>query len=70
MNEVKKPRKPLIFYYGVAIVIILLFNLFAMPMLQSAVVTEVDYGTFMAMTQEHRQGRNSVQSDYLHRQGR
>ena len=42
MNEVKKPRKPLMFYYGVAIVIILLFNLFAMPMLESAMVTEVD----------------------------
>ena len=65
MNEVKKPRKPLIFYYGVAIVIILLFNLFAMPMLQSAVVTEVDYGTFMTMTQEKNIGRVEIQYNQI-----
>ena len=65
MNEVKKPRKPLIFYYGVAIVIILLFNLFAMPMLESAVVTEVDYGTFMTMTQEKNIGKVEIQYNQI-----
>ena len=65
MNEVKKPRKPLMFYYGVAMVIILLFNLFAMPMLQSAVVTEVDYGTFMAMTQEKNIGKVEIQYNQI-----
>jgi cell division protease FtsH len=65
MNEVKKPRKPLMFYYGVAIVIILLFNLFAMPMLQSAVVTEVDYGTFMTMTQEKNIGKVEIQYNQI-----
>ena len=65
MNEVKKPRKPLMFYYGVAIVIILLFNLFAMPLLQSAVVTEVDYGTFMTMTQEKNIGKVEIQYNQI-----
>ena len=65
MNEVKKPRKPLMFYYGIAMVIILLFNLFAMPMLQSAVVTEVDYGTFMTMTQEKNIGRVEIQYNQI-----
>ena len=65
MNEVKKPRKPLMFYYGVAMVIILLINLFAMPMLQSAVVTEVDYGTFMTMTQEKNIGKVEIQYNQI-----
>ena len=65
MNEVKKPRKPLMFYYGVAMVIILLFNLFAMPMLESAVVTEVDYGTFMTMTQEKNIGKFEIQYNLI-----
>ena len=65
MNEVKKPRKPLMFYYGVAIVIILLFNLFAMPMLESAMVTEVDYGTFMTMTQEKNIGKVEIQYNQI-----
>ena len=65
MNEVKKPRKPLMFYYGVAMVIILLFNLFVMPMLESAVVTEVDYGTFMTMTQEKNIGKVEIQYNQI-----
>ena len=65
MNEVKKPRKPLMFYYGVAMVIILLFNLFAMPMLESAMVTEVDYGTFMTMTQEKNIGKVEIQYNQI-----
>lgn len=65
MNEVKKPRKPLMFYYGVAMVIILLFNLFVMPMLESAMVTEVDYGTFMTMTQEKNIGKVEIQYNQI-----
>ena len=65
MNEVKKPRKPLMFYYGVAMVIILLFNLFAMPMSESAMVTEVDYGTFMTMTQEKNIGKVEIQYNQI-----
>ena len=51
MQEVKKPRKPLIFYYTIALVILLLFNLLAMPYINAYQVKEVDYGTFMSMTE-------------------
>ena len=51
MNEVKKPRRPLLFYYTIVLVIMLLFNLIAMPKLMSRQIKEVDYGTFMTMTE-------------------
>ncbi len=47
MKEVKSPKKPLIYYYGIALLVILLFNLIVAPMLSSGQVVEVDYGTFM-----------------------
>ena len=52
MNEVKKPKKPLFFYYGIALIVILLFNLLLMPRINEIQVREVDYGTFMTMTEE------------------
>lgn len=56
MNEVKKPRKPLMFYYGIVILIILLFNFFAVPWIAGQQVKEVDYGTFMSMIDEKNIG--------------
>ena len=50
MNEVKRPRKPLIYYYAVVIMVLSLFNFMAMPWLMEQRVQEVDYGTFMTMT--------------------
>ena len=52
MNEVKKPKKPLFFYYGIALIVILHFNLLLMPRINEIQVREVDYGTFMTMTEE------------------
>ena len=52
MNEVKKPKKSLFFYYGIALIVILLFNLLLMPRIAERQVKEVDYGTFMTMTEE------------------
>ena len=52
MNEVKKPKKSLFFYYGIALIVILLFNLLLMPRINEIQVREVDYGTFMTMTEE------------------
>ena len=52
MNEVKKPKKPLIFYYGIVLLIVVLFNSIVMPMLLERQVKEVDYGTFMTMIDE------------------
>lgn len=49
MKEVKNPRKPLIYYYGIAVLVIFLFNLIVTPILMNRQVKEVDYGTFMEM---------------------
>ncbi|MCC8357138.1 MAG: ATP-dependent zinc metalloprotease FtsH [Oscillospiraceae bacterium] len=51
MNEVKTPKRPLLFYYCIVILVLLLFNALIAPYLTSAQVTEVDYGTFMSMTE-------------------
>ena len=50
MKEVKSPKKPLIYYYGVVLLVLLVFNLVITPLLLKQEVTEVDYGTFMSMT--------------------
>ena len=49
MKEVKSPKKPLLYYYGIVLLIIFAFNLLVAPMLTQSRVTEVDYGTFMDM---------------------
>lgn len=65
MNEVKKPKKPLIFYYGIAVLAVLLFNLLAMPRIAARQIKEVDYGTFMTMTEEKNIGQVDVQSNQI-----
>ncbi len=65
MNEIKKPKKPLIFYYGIALAIMLLFNLFAMPQLIQQRVKEVDYGTFMSMTEKKEIGLVEVRDNEI-----
>ena len=57
MQEVKKPKKPLIFYYVVAMLVLLLFNFLAMPWLAQRRIQEVDYGTFMSMTKQNGNAR-------------
>lgn len=52
MNEVKKPKKPLLFYYFLVLAILIIFNSFISPLLFNPKVTEVDYSEFMHMTQE------------------
>ena len=47
MNEVKTPKKPLVFYYGIAMVVLLLLNMLVMPLITQHQVEEVDYGTFI-----------------------
>ena len=61
MQEVQKPKKPLIFYYGIVILILLLFNFFAMPWLVQRQVREVDYGTFIDMAENQELGQVEVQ---------
>lgn len=65
MNEVKKPKRPLIFYYVIALGILLLFNLFAMPNILERKIIEVDYGTFMSMTAEKNIGKVEVQDNKI-----
>ena len=60
MNEIKKPRKPLIFYYGIVLFVIVLFNSMVMPWLAKQQVKEVDYGTFMSMIEEKNIGRVEI----------
>ena len=65
MNEVKKPKKPLIYYYGIVLLALLLFNFLAMPWLSQRQVKEVDYGTFMTMTEEKEIGKVEVQDNQI-----
>ena len=57
MKEVKTPKKPLIYYYGIVLLIILAFNMIISPMIANAKVKEVDYGTFMKMIEEKNIGK-------------
>lgn len=65
MNEVNKPKKPLIFYYGIALLIILLYNLIAVPWMLERQIKEVDYGTFMSMTEHNQIGQVNIQSNQI-----
>ena len=61
MNEVKPPRKPLIYYYVIVLLVLLLFNFLAMPWMAKQQIIEVDYGTFMDMAEEQNLGQVEVQ---------
>ena len=61
MNEVKTPKKPLIFYYVIMLLILLLFNFLAMPWIAQRQVQEVDYNTFLEMAGDKEIGRVEVQ---------
>ncbi len=60
MNEVKKPKKPLIYYYVITMSVVLLFNSLILPLLAKRQVKEVDYGTFMAMIEEANIGKVQI----------
>ena len=65
MNEVKTPKKPLISYYCVVILILLLFNMLVMPMISQRQVKEVDYNTFMEMTYNDNIGKVELQDNQI-----
>ena len=65
MKEVKSPKKPLIFYYGIALLVIVLFNVIVSPLLVKARVTEVDYSTFMSMIEQKKIGNVEVDDDQI-----
>ena len=61
MNEVKSPKKPLIYYYLAAILLVVLFNMLAMPWLAEHQIQEVDYNTFVSMTEKKEIGKVEIQ---------
>ena len=65
MKEVKPPRKPLFYYYGIALVVLLLINFLLVPLVARHAVQEVDYGTFMAMTENKEIGKVEVEDNQI-----
>ena len=65
MKEVKSPKKPLIYYYVIVLLVLAVFNFFISPLLLSRQVTEVDYGTFMSMTEKKNIGRVEVEDSQI-----
>ena len=65
MDEVKNPRKPLYYYWAVAMIILMMFNLLAKPWYLRSQITEVDYGTFMNMTNEKKISRVEIQDNQI-----
>ena len=61
MNEVKTPKKPLIYYYVIVMLVLLLFNFLAMPWISQRQVQEVDYNTFLSMTEKGEVSRVEIQ---------
>ena len=64
MNEVKKPKKPMIYYYIIVVLALLLFNVFVTPWIMERQVEEVDYGTFISMTEKKQISRVDIQDQY------
>ena len=65
MDEIKSPKKPLIFYYIIVMAILLLINLFAVPKMMQMSITEVDYGTFMTMTENKEIGQVEIEDNQI-----
>ncbi|MDD7653083.1 MAG: ATP-dependent zinc metalloprotease FtsH [Firmicutes bacterium] len=65
MNEVKKPKKPLIYYYGIVLLVVFLFNLLVMPRVLQRQIIETDYGTFLDMIDGKDIGKVEVQQNQI-----
>ena len=65
MKEVKTPRKPLAIYYALVLLMLLLLNLVLLPWMEERQIKEVDYGTFMTMTEEKDIGRVDIESNQI-----
>ena len=65
MNEVKTPKKPMMFYYGIFLAVIILFNAIVMPFLNNMRVKEVDYSTFISMTVNGEIGKVEIQDNKI-----
>ena len=65
MKEVKTPKKPMLFYYAMTLLVILLFNSLAKPYFDELKIEQVDYGTFMNMTTEQQIGKVEIQDNQI-----
>lgn len=65
MKEVKSPKKPLIYYYSIVVLVLVIFNIFVSPLLLKQQVVEVDYGTFMNMIEEKNIGQVQVEDSQI-----
>ena len=65
MNEVKRPKKPLAYYYFIVLICVMLFNWLLMPRILEQQIQQVDYGTFMTMTEEGNIGQVDIQSNQI-----
>ena len=65
MKEVKTPKKPLIYYYGIVLLVLIVFNLVVSPILMEHQVEETDYGTFMSMINEKNIGKVEVEDNQI-----
>ena len=65
MNEVKQPKKPLAYYYGIVLLLLLVFNWLVMPLIADAKIKEVDYGTFMSMTEQKNIGQVEIEDNQI-----
>lgn len=65
MKEVKEPRKSLLYYYGIILLVMMIFNLLMRPWMNQRQIVEVDYGTFMTMTENKEIGRVEVQDNQI-----
>ena len=65
MKEVKTPKKPLIYYYGIVVLVLVIFNLVVSPILMEHQVEETDYGTFMSMIEKKNIGKVEVEDNQI-----
>lgn len=65
MDEIRNPKKPLLYYYAIAMFALMLFNLLAKPWLMRAQIDEVDYGTFIRMTEDKKIGKVSIEENQI-----
>ena len=65
MKEVKYPKRPMAYYYAIVLLILLGLNFIILPTMAERQVKEVDYGTFITMTEEHKIGKVEVESNQI-----
>lgn len=65
MNMIRKPRKPLLYFYAVVMAVLLVFNMFIMPYMDEMKINDVDYGTFISMTESKNVGSVKIEDNQI-----